>query len=189
MSDTDDLEARYADILRRIEGRRQSAIAPQHGDLSGVLDGLNAMGFLDDMRKKRLRSVSMFGPRVFKGQIARSDDTHQLWVAAVAWYKPRGYYHYQTINLLGIWGIQLQAATHIIIATKPLEFDAPVFNPESYNRHLKSSFEMYYRGDAAPPPQESWLYSVPYNPAERLAIREAVQSTLSDWAAGLPKSD
>ena len=37
----DDPEARYAEILRRIEGRKQNNNAPKQNDLAAILDGLN----------------------------------------------------------------------------------------------------------------------------------------------------
>jgi len=188
MSNPDDHEARYADIMRRIEGRRQqNTNVPRQADLSAILDGLNALGFLEDVRKKRPRTMSLYGPQAMRGQIKDETGTRQ-WVGAMAWYKPRGYLHYRTLTLLGIWALESEDRVQIIVGTKRLEFDAPVFNPESYYRHIKRNFSLYYRGDGSPPPDHQ-LYTVGYDAGERLAIREIIQSTLGTWAAGLSKAE
>jgi hypothetical protein len=183
MSNSDDHEARYTDILRRIEGRRQQQThAPGQAGLSAILDGLNALGFLDDIRKKNLRTISLYGPKAMRGQLKTEGKT-QPWIGALAWYKPRGYHHYRTLTLLGVWAIEAENCVEVIIGTKPLEFDSPVFNPESYYRHIKRGFELYYKGDGSPPAQQ--LYRAQYDANERLATREAIQSTLASWAAAL----
>jgi hypothetical protein len=181
---SDNNEDRYTDILRRIEGRRQqSSCAPGQADLSSILDGLNALGFLDDIRRKNPRTISLYGPKAIRGQLKAEDKT-RAWVGAVAWYKPRGYHHYRTLTVLGVWAIEADACTRIVIGTKPLEFDSPVFNPESYYRHIKRGFDLYYRGDGSPPPPHQ-LYAAQYDAGERLATRETIQAVLVSWVAGL----
>jgi len=188
MSNPDDHEARYAEILRRIEGRRQQqGNFARQADLSAILDGLNALGFLDDIRKKNPRTVSLYGPKAMRGQIGDENGTRQ-WVGALVWYKPRGYHHYHTLTLLGIWAIEAEDGVEIVIGTKTLEFDAPIFNPESYYRHITRSFDLYYRGDGSPLPEQQ-LYAIRYNAGERLALRETIYSTLVTWAAGLAKAE
>ena len=185
MTNTDDHEARYAEIMRRIENRRQpSAKSPQQTTLASILDGLNALGVLDDIRRKRLKPFSVYGPKALRGEFKDAERLRH-WSAGVIWYKPRGYHHYRTLTLLGIWALEMGEDVRVIIGSKTLEFDSPVFNPESYNREIKRGFELYYRGDGTPPPEADWRYSRVYASGERLAIREAVEATLLSWTASL----
>jgi hypothetical protein len=185
MSNTEDHEARYAEILRRIESRRQtSAKTPQQMKLASILDGLNAMGCLDDARKKRLKPFSVFGPKALRGQLEEGGSVRQ-WAAALIWFKPRGYHHYRTLTLLGIWALDAEPGVRIVMGSKTLEFDSPVFNPESYHREIKRGFELYYRGNGAPPPESGQRFSRLYESGERLAMRDAVEAALIAWAAEL----
>jgi hypothetical protein len=186
VSQTDNPEDRYAEILSRIEGRRKQEVnAPTQASLANILNGLNALGFLDDTRKKGVRPISIYGPKAVRGQFQVEQELKRQWAGAVAWYKPRGYHHYRVLNLLGIWAIEMQAGIQIVVGTKALEFDSPIFNPESYYRHIKSRFDLHYRGDGSPPPAEAHIYVVLHDPGERLAIREALQEILKTWAAGI----
>jgi hypothetical protein len=181
MTNTEDHEARYEEILRRIESRRHtSAKTPQQMKLAGILDGLNALGFLEDMRKKRLHTISIYGPKAVRGHVTEGESTRQ-WAAALIWYKPRGYHHYRTLNILGVWALDAGDQTHLLLATKTLEFDSPVFNPESYHREIKRGFELYYRGDGAPP-ADNHLATIVYGADKRLALREEIKSILAQWA-------
>jgi hypothetical protein len=188
MTNTDDNEARYAEILRRIEARGQtSARMPQQMKLASILDGLNAMGYLDDARKKRLKPFSVFGPKALRGHLGDAGSTRH-WAGALIWFKPRGYHYYHTLTLLGIWALDDDAAVRVLIGSKTLEFDSPVYNPESYHREIKRGFELYYRGDGAPPPETNLRFSRRYDPGERLAMRDAVEAALIAWAAELSAS-
>jgi len=180
----DDPEARYAEILRRIEGKRATANTPQHASLAAILDGLNAMGCLEALRKKRLRTISLYGPKALRGQLD-DDGGARSWAGAVAWYKPRGYHHFRVLTLLGIWAVAVEDGVQVVVGTKTLDFDAPVFNPESYYRQIKGRFDLYYRGDGSPPPETGCLYSVHYDAGERLPLRDAVESALAAWAENL----
>jgi hypothetical protein len=184
MAKTDNPEDRYEEILRRITARKQEGLDPfRQLDLAAVLDGLNAMGFLDDVRRKRLPGLSIYGPKAVKGTM-RAEAQNSQWAGGVVWYKPRGYHHYRTITLLGIWGVEVAASTTILVGEKTLEFDAPVFNPESYYRSIKDKFELYY-GDDCSPPEGDRLCTLTYTPGERLAIRAALESVLSEWVKHL----
>lgn len=168
-------DSRYADILRRIEQKkREQASIPKQSILAGVLDALNAVGFLDQIKKRPPSGINAYGPQVFGG----SGDG-QEWAGAVIWHKPKGYFHYQTLGLLGIWAVEGGGQAQVIIGEKALTFSAPIFNAESYYRHIKRRFDLYYPKDAAPPQQA--LYSVVYDPAQRLTQREAVEQTLRTW--------
>jgi len=167
-------DSRYDDILRRIAQRqREEANAPQQEDLAAILDSVNAWGFLEDLKKSPLKQINCYGPKSFRGYIPAS------WVGVVIWCKPKGYYHYETLTLLGIWA---HGEAQVTLGTKALPFAAPIFNPESYYRHLKKRFDVYYQGDGSPPPENSWLYTVHYDASRRLAIRAEIQAQLARWA-------
>jgi|FLYN01.1.fsa_nt_gi hypothetical protein len=174
MSDND---SRYDDILRRIAQRkREEANAPKQDDLAAILDGVNAWGFLEDLKQSGLKQINCYGPKSLRGYIPIS------WVGVVVWCKPKGYYHYETLTLLGIWAYEEAGTPHITLGAKALKFSAPIFNPESYYHHLKRRFDLYYTGDGAPPQDSSRLYTIKYEPSERLEIRAAIQRELARWA-------
>ncbi|HEX2907017.1 MAG TPA: hypothetical protein VHO69_09170 [Phototrophicaceae bacterium] len=171
-------DARYEEILRRIQQRQQQAEnAPQQAALSDILDGLNALGFLEDRRRKRPRSVNAYGPKAFHGY------GPPVWAGAVLWYKPRNYYEYRTLYLLGIWAISGDPVT-VTIGLKTLPFTAPTFSPESYYFHLKRRFDIYYSGDATPPPESDRRYTTPYDATRRLELRATIETALAE--IGLP---
>lgn len=179
----DDRNARYAEILKRIEQRKQKQTsAPIQGLLGAALDALNAAGLLNAIKRRPHADMSAYGPKTFSGSRHTADGTGQEWVASVMWHKPKGYQFFQTIRLLGIWAIGDGRSIHIMIGEKRLHFNAPVFNPESYYHHIKRKFDIHYQGDASPPvDSRERLYEAVYDETQRLAIREALQSTLRTW--------
>jgi hypothetical protein len=112
---------------------------------------------------------------LFRGYLPAS------WVGIVIWSKPKGYYHYETLTLLGIWAVEIEELPKITIGTKVLPFHAPIFNPESYYHHIKRRFDLYYQDDGSPPPENARLYTVNYVSESRLAIRAAIQRELGRW--------
>jgi hypothetical protein len=174
MSDND---SRYDAIIRNIAQRkRDEANAPQQDTLATLLDHVNAWGFLEDLKKSRRKPFNCYGPKTFRSYLPAS------WVGVVVWCKPKGYYHYETLTLLGVWAYEADGATYITLGTKTLPFNAPVFNPESYYHHLKRRFDLYYEDDGSPPPESARLYTANYDSSKRLEIREAIQREIVAWA-------
>ncbi len=170
-------DSRYDAILRRIEQRkREEANAPQQDSLATLLDHVNAWGFLEDLKKSRPKQFNCYGPKSFRGYIPAS------WVGGLVWCKPKGYYHYETLTLLGIWAYEVEDVAHITLGAKMLPFNAPVFNPESYYHHIKRRFDLYYEDDGSPPPDSARLYTANYDSSKRLEIREAIQNEVARWA-------
>lgn len=102
------------------------------------------------------------------------------------WHKPKGYQYYQTLNLLGVWALGSGRDTRIVIGEKVLQFNAPVFNPESYYHHIKRKFDLHYSGNASPPVNAeagSLIHDVIYNEAQRLEMRKALENALRSWVA------
>ncbi len=183
-------EARYQEILRRIEGRKWTAVDPtRQAKLASVLDGLNAMGVLDDLHRKRIPGINLYGPKAFKGIFPAGEAQKPAqWAGAVAWYKPRGYHHYRTLTLLGIWALESAGGIQVVIGQKSLEFDLPVFNPKSYYRNIKQGFELHFADDGSPPGAD-WLYSIVYDLGQRLAVRQAIVGELDKWRKQFRRSD
>lgn len=173
---------RYEDILRAIELRkREQAAAPTQSELTSALDGLNIAGMLEYIRKRPPQGLSVYGPRRFTSPLLPLTAERNIWVASAIWHKPKGYLYYEMLSLLGIWAISHTDGILIRLSEKTLTFSAPVFNPESYYHHIKRKFDLHYKGDASPPSTVADLYQVFYQPAERLQLREAIESHLRDW--------
>jgi hypothetical protein len=173
-------DSRYQDILRRIQQRKQEqASVSTHDDLANVLDAVNAWGYLEEAKESGLRQINCFGPKVVRKPVFKKETP---WVGVVVWHKPRGYHHYRTLDLLGIWALENTGALHLTIGTRTLEFAAPVFNPESYYRWIQQGFDVYYEDDGCPPPESGRVYTVQYQAEQRLAIRNAIVGELAKWA-------
>ena len=185
----DDRAARYAEILKRIEQRKQQQTsAPIQSLLAAALDGLNAAGLLVAIKRRPPANMSAYGPNTFSGSAATQavGDTTipDQWVGSVMWHKPTGYSHYRTLRLLGIWALGNGSTARIIIGEKRLQFSAPVFNPESYYHHIKRKFDIFYAGNASPPLGENeggQLYDAVYDESLRLQTRTILESVLRAW--------
>jgi hypothetical protein len=188
-------DSRYDEILRRIQQRKaEEANKPKQDALAAVLDGVNALGVLEAVKKRPPAGLTVFGPRAFRKaihidlsaaakQTAASPDDGP-WLGTVIWHKPKGYGHYDVLGLLGIWAVQNGEAIHLIVGTRQLAFSAPVFNPESYHNHLRRGFSLYYAGEPSPPEDDtgdSILLRASYDITERLALREAVEAAVKAW--------
>ncbi len=187
MPEKDDPNARYAEIIKRIEQRkRQETSAPIHSLLSAALDGLNAAGLLAAIKRRPPQDMSAYGPKTFSGSTGNSSQTPipEQWVGTVMWHKPKGYQYYQTLRLLGIWALGVGNSTRLVIGEKRLTYNAAIFNPESYYHHIKRKFDIYYTGNASPPLQAndgSILYDAVYDEAQRLKTRAVLRDVLRDW--------
>lgn len=171
-------DSRFEEIYRRIKARKaEEAAQPKTDALTVVLDSLNALGVLEEVKNRPPPGLSCYGPKTFRG----STESSLFWLGVLVWHKPKGYGHYQTLGLLGIWAVKAEGAEtiEIVVGEKSLEFSAPIFNPESYFRHLKKGFNVYYAGDASPPPVA--VYQTSYQAEERLMLRERLESVISDW--------
>lgn len=174
---------RYDEILRRIAQRREEAAGgPHHELLSAALDDINAIGFLEDYHWRHHEGIVVFGPQAFRGL------GPPLWVGAALWYKSSNYYDHLALHLLGVWAISANPIT-IAVGVKVLEFNAPVYTPESVYHHLKRGFDVHYTGDASPPPDSAWRYSTAYDRARRLLIRRELGAVLEEWSktAAVPR--
>jgi hypothetical protein len=189
LPDNEDRNARYAEILKRIEQRKQKeSSAPIHSLLSAALDGLNAAGLLAAIKRRPPNDMSAYGPKTFSGSTAPITENIPIpeqWVGTVMWHKPKGYQYYQTLRLLGIWSLGTgNGRIRLVIGEKRLTYNASIFNPESYYYHIKRKFDIYYAGNASPPLQVSEgsiLYDALYDETKRLQTRAALQDVLRNW--------
>jgi hypothetical protein len=174
--------SRYRDLKQKISRstqRPQVPFMPENDTLGAALDDINAWGFIETWAQEELRQINCFGPGVYRGFLPTP------WAGVVLWYKRRGYYHYGIIHLLGVWACQAaddETALDIVAGTKAIPYGIPLFNPEVYYRRLQTGFQTFYKDNGSPPSPASRLYSVRYDPARRLEIRQALEDTLADWA-------
>jgi hypothetical protein len=162
---------------RRIRDRLRTASqppAPRSDALGQALDAVNAWGFLEDLVLRDPKAINCFGPGVFRGLLPVS------WVGVCLWYRQRGYYHYRTLHLLGIWAVQA-AEIRLLVGTKALAYSQPVFNAEAYFFRIQREFRTFYADDGSPPPEADCLYTSSYDPALRLATRQAIETALAGW--------
>lgn len=167
---------RYEEIMRRLQKRQQEAAAGPHQDvLIAALDELNAFGFLEDYHWQHRSGIVCFGPKSFRGL------GPPIWAGAALWCKSSNYYEHNTLELVGVWAISGTPVT-VAVGTKTLDFTAPYYSPEAVYHSLKRGFEVYYSGDASPPPESGWRYHTAYDPARRLDIRRELHAALEAWA-------
>lgn len=146
-------------------------------DLGGALDALNAWGYLEEWKDARLRQVNCFGPGVFRGYVPTA------WAGVILWCKRRGYYHYSTLYMVGIWAIRAENdAIDVIIGTKEATYSHPIYNVEAYHRRIQTEFKTFYQDNGSPPPEDRHLYKVRYEPTQRLEVRQSIVEILKTWA-------
>jgi hypothetical protein len=171
---------RPTSILAQIAEIRQTrADAPlraAQNDLAVILDKLNALGTLDDIRRAR------FSPALSAGPKAVSGLTPAPWVGVVAWARPAGYFGYKTLTLMGVWAVA-ETPIRVIVGAKRLAYAAPFFDAEAYHKLFKKGFETYYGDNVATPPEDSPT-SFPYDDAQRLQLRETLATALAEVARG-----
>jgi hypothetical protein len=171
-------DSRYDDIMRRIAERRaQQQQAPQlevQQSLARLLDSVDAMGKLETLSRSRPLRRTTFGPKAYQGL-----QPHP-WVGVVVWRRDAGYHGYKHLNLIGVWAFQEADTPYLTVATKPLKYTARGYEAEAYHKLIKKNFDLYYRDDGSPPSPASRRYTVAYDPAERLSIRQAIRDELNN---------
>lgn len=134
-----------------------------------ILAGLNALQVLDEQAPSYLREVLHYGPASF----AKAG-----WAAALVWSRKKGYQHYATLTLYGVWVVQQGEHNDIQLGHKTLHYSAPIYNPESYFSLIRQDFRTYYGDDGSPPPTEQLHYHVRYDPTQRLALRATLEAEI-----------
>jgi hypothetical protein len=149
---------------------------PEGDDLGLALDALNAWGWLEGWQEANLKQISCYGPGVFRGYLPIP------WTGVVLWYKPRGYYFYSTLYMIGVWAVRREAGIEILVANKEAAYTHPIFNAEGYYRRIKTEFRTFYQDDGSPPHATNPLFVQLYDPMNRLEMRQEVAHLLKSWA-------
>lgn len=157
---------------------REKQLAPLRDTqkaLAVTLDGLNAFGALEDLRRLR------FSPRLCHGPAARDGLTPVAWVGAVIWHRPAGYLGYKTLTLIGVWAQAAQenesGAHQIMVGMKRLAFAAPFYDAEAYFKLIPKAFDLYYNDSGSPPDAPVLIFN--YDVKARLEARERVTAALA----------
>ncbi len=158
---------------------REKQLAPLRDTqkaLAVTLDGLNAFGALEDLRRLR------FSPRLCHGPSARDGLTPFPWVGAVIWHRPAGYLGYKTLTLIGVWAkAQDENGAHqIMIGTKRITFAAPFYDAEAYFKLIPKAFDLYYDDNGSPPDSPALVFV--YDAKQRLEAREQIAAALAALA-------
>jgi hypothetical protein len=171
---------RYEEIMRRLAQRKaEQEAAPKReaqDDLARILDDLDVMGKLEKLRGAPTMKRLCWGPKVRKGL------SPLTWVSAILWRRGSGYHGYKQLQIIGVWAYEDSGVPMVTVATKHLAYSAPTYEAEAYHKLIRKNFDLYYHDDGAPPAANR-LYTVRYDPAQRLAIREEVKNALTAWAA------
>jgi len=174
---------RYRDLKRQLQQRSPQPAAAKHDDeLGQVLDDLNAWGFLEDQHQNHHEKISCFGPGHFRGYLPIT------WAGVGLWYKQRGYYYYDHIQLVGIWAQRpVPDQIEVVLGVRDLAYALPFFNPESYYRRIQEEFRTFYKDSGAPPAPEEQRYKVIYESTKRLEVRRALEDEMIIWATDLAR--
>jgi hypothetical protein len=168
------------DILSEIARlRRQKAEAPLRAEqtaLAHILDDLDVMGALETVRKQRFSLKLCHGPKPVYGL------TPRVWIGAVLWHHPSGYFGYKTLTLLGVWAFNDEGSPMISVGIRHVPFAHPFFDPEPYHKLIQRDYSTYYRDDGSPPLDDKQRFVTPYDPAERLTFRTEIQRQLVTFA-------
>lgn len=137
-----------------------------------ILAGLNVMQVLEDYAPQFLQSVLYYGPASFTGK---------NYACVLVWHRRKGYQHYRKLRLSGVWAIETEDSTDIIIASKVLLFNASIYNAESYHAVIKQTFKPYYGNDTSPPGDSAIVYRTQFDVTRRLALRRELKGQIQNW--------
>jgi len=161
---------RKKSILEQIAEIRGRA---QRENLARILDGLNVLDALDLLRSKR------FSPNLSWGAKAFSGLQPTPWVAGLIWHRPAGYFGYKTLTVIGVWAVAQDSGTQIIVGSKLLPFTAPFYEAEAYHKLIRDGFDLYYTDRGTPPDENRRVFTVTYDPAQRLELRDQIPGLLA----------
>ncbi len=134
-----------------------------------ILAGLNVMQVLADNAPQYLQTVLYNGPDSFIGK---------NYACVLVWYRRKGYQNYRELTLSGIWAIDIEETTQLIIGSKILLYNATVYNAESYHSVIKQTFQPYYGDDTTPPGDKAITYRTSFDVSRRLALRRELSEQL-----------
>ncbi len=145
--------------------------------LGNVLDEVNAWGLLAGQQEAQHRAITVFGPDVFRGFLPRA------WAGVALWYKQKGYYFYDRIQLLGIWTLrQDDDSIAVVSGLRSLRYALPFFSAESYYHRIQREFRTCYMDNGQPPAVSACRYTTVWDPIRRLELRSELEDLLLQWA-------
>lgn len=165
---------RQTTILQQVaQIRRERAEAPKRAaqeNLARVLDGLNVLGTLEELRMKRFSQHLCYGPKTI-GTLEPAGT-----VGAVLWHRPAGYYGYKTLTILGVWAQGEGAPPLISVGVKRLPYAGDFYDAEAYHKLIRRSYDLYYRDDSLPPAD---AFTTAYSAEMRLSLRDTLAAELA----------
>jgi len=171
---------RRRELAKAVAARKRAAEwAPQRDTQNGfirTLNLLNTYGVLEEIQQGPPGGFLAFGPRAVYAP--RGTDPY---AGVVIWLRASGYHNYQRLTLLGLWACGEATAPLVIAGTRTLRYNGQPYSPESYFRHLRTDFTVYYEKSAPPPLEENRLYTAQFDAAQRLGMRKAIAEVLKGW--------
>lgn len=172
-----DNNERYEDILKRIANRKpfeaNKDVKKPSSIYDTIVDSLNMYDMIARLTQKQYQHIICHGPKIV---------THKEWSGVVIWYRPKGYYGYQMLYLLGTWIHQVNENIQLTIGVRELSYRAAVYNPEGYFASIRKGFTLFYKDNGHPPsPEDTILFESIYTTKERLTLRQTLEKCLSQW--------
>lgn len=165
---------RQTTILQQVaQIRHERAEAPKRAaqeDLARILDGLNVLSTLEELRLKRFSPNLCYGPKT----IGALEPV--VTVGVVLWHRPAGYYGYKTLTVLGVWARAENPLPLILVGVKRLPFARDFYDAEAYYKLIRRGYDLYYDDDAMPPGD---AFTVVYSAQQRLSLRETIAAELA----------
>lgn len=170
--------SRYEEIRRRIAARRTQYLAPTPSTLlETTLDQLNVYDQLEEFRMNRPDDWVCYTPTPFNGQ---------GWSGVLVWCHRKGYHGYRQIIIFGVWAQWQDEQIRIIADKRQRTYSAAIYNPESFHKLIRKSFELYYDDDGRPPhSSQTPDLEIAYSPADRLTIRQKLMKLMQQWRENL----
>lgn len=165
------IAAQVAQIRR---ARDEAPLRATQAELATMLDGLNALSELDQLREAALSRVLSGGP------IAVQGSTPEPWVGAVVWQRASGYFGYRTLTLYGIWALRVGPDTQLRTGIRRLAYALDFFEADAYHKRIRREFALYYADDGSPPNEASAAWTAGYSSADRLALRDQAAAAIRD---------
>lgn len=168
---------RYQEIMKRIANRKPFEMNQKQKKNSSVYDkiadSLNLLDTLAKLSNKQYENIICHGPKALN---------YSNWSGVVLWYRPKGYYGYKTLTLLGAWVKQGEKDIKFVLGLRNLDYQAAVYNPEGYFASIRKGFKLFYKDNGHPPTKDDTiLYQCTYEAKERLTIRQTLTKYLDQW--------
>ncbi len=133
-----------------------------------ILAGLNVVQSLEEAAHQYIEELRWHGSAAYAGQ---------GWASVVIWLREKGYNTYRNLTVFGVWAVEEKGSEELLVGTRQLTYNAPVYNAESYMYLIQRDFTTYY-GEAKPPEADDVLLQVAWSVERRLALREELRTAI-----------